>query len=67
MIEIILFECKHFVIKFFCLVPALQIFLKIDEILHIFVENIGGGSPLFDDLVDHVGIEVYLRSRILVE
>ena len=67
MIEIILLECKHFVVKLFVLVPPLQIFLKVDEILDIFVEDIGGCPPLLDDLIDHVGVEVDLRSCIFME
>lgn len=67
MIEIILFECEHFVVKLFALIPPLQIFLKVDEILDILVEDIGDGSALPDDLVDHVGVEVYLRGRVFIE
>jgi len=59
-IEIILFEREYFVVKFFTLVPSLQIFFEVDEILYIFVEDIGGCSPFLDDLIDHVGIEVDL-------
>jgi hypothetical protein len=66
-IEIILLECEHFVVELFTLILPLQIFLKINEILNIFVEDISGSPPLLDDLIDHVGIEVDLRSCIFVE
>lgn len=66
-IEIILFKCEHFIIKFFGLVPSLQILLLIYNVLDIFVENIGCGSSLLDDLIDHVWVEVNLWSWILIK
>ena len=63
-IEIVLFEGKHFCIILFTLIPSFQIFLAVKQILNILIEYINIGSFFFDDLIYFICIEIRLRIRI---
>ena len=68
MIEIVFFECKHFVVELFALVPPFKVLLHIQHILNIFIENVDGCSLFPHDLINLVCVEVCLGRRIaLVE
>jgi hypothetical protein len=66
MVVIVLLKGKHLIIEFPCLVPSFQIFLQIEKVLHIFIEDVDNCSPLLEDLVDLIGVEVGLRGGVLL-
>ena len=52
--------------KLFFLVPSLQVFLEVEQILDIFVVDVGSGALLLADFVDLIAVEVGLRASVLV-
>lgn len=61
MVEVVLLESEHLTIKLLCLVPSLEIFLQIQHVLYVFIENVDIGPLFLDDLVDLIRVEVRLR------
>lgn len=64
MIEVVLFEGKHFIVILLSLIPSFQILLIIEYILDIFIEDVHACTFLFYYLVDFVAVKISLRRRI---
>lgn len=65
-VEIVLLKCEHLVVELAHMVPPLQVFLKVKQVLDILVEYVYTRPPLANYFVDLVGVEVGLRGRVLL-
>jgi hypothetical protein len=66
MVVVVFLEGEHLVVVLTHMIPPLQVFLEVQEVLHILIKDIHSRPPFAHDFVDLVGVEVGLRGGILL-